>query len=364
MIHKIMIYHISGKRLLKSSFSEEGDKIHFDEKLFVNIINTTYQTQSKTSYLTISEYKICFKINGEIAVIIIGDIDDTENVLEEYSIRILKRYRLRYGDSGIEIPGDEITAFIEILNRLITQPTITLKVLLIGEPATGKTSILKILNNEPVPERYIPSVDASGNDFTDITDEAIVYIWDLPGREEHRWLWERYIRGADILLIVTDSTTPNMLNTMESWSSFREEVPDNIKICGLANMQDKKNALEPEVVGNILGFKTYPLSSKSLDERENIIKVLREICEDFILKGVETTSKKTSKSDESEILNTIMTIKEGLLNSLPPNHPIFVGINSWIDKLKENPNLNENDIKEFNKSVKYWRKKMEELMNT
>lgn len=360
MINKISIYHVSGKLLFSNSFNEEGEKTPVGENIIIPVIKATSDAGKKTSYLAIGDLKIVFKVEGEIAVAIFSDKNDLDSVLEDYSSRIIKRYKLRYGDTSEGIPDGERQSFISIVTSLVTSPTITLKIIMIGEPNTGKTSILKILNKEEPKKIYVPSVDAGGGEFPDITSETVVNVWDLPGREEHRWLWERYAVGCDIICIVTDSTTPNLLATMESWGTFKSNVSDEVMVFGLANMQDKKDALDAEVVGNILGFKTYPLTSKSLEDRGSVLRVFKEICESYILKGVE----KEVKTEKQQLLDTILSIKHGLEKVVPPNHPIFISFNGWVDKVRSKKELNAEDIAEFNKAIQNWTLKLEELMKT
>ncbi len=364
MINRVDIYHITGKKLFQNVFNAKKSFEFLDDNIITTIIRKTSETDNKTSYLIIGNIKIIFKLEGEIATVLFSEIEDIESVLEDYAARIIKRYRLRYGDTDEGVPEDEKEWFTEILTRLITAPTVALKVIMIGEPNTGKTSIFKILNKEEPNKVYIPSNDASGNTFTDITGEAAVSVWDLPGREEHRWLWERYSAGCDIIIIVTDSTTPNLLTTMETWGLYKKHVSETTMVVGLANMQDKKDALDASVVGNILGFKTYPLKSKSLDDRDEILKVFREICESYILRGLEEADIKTSQGEKNRLLEEIISIKNRLERSIPPNHPILISINGWIDRIKASSELSGEELKELNKAVNQWTVKLEEVMKS
>ncbi|MEM2906852.1 MAG: ADP-ribosylation factor-like protein [Candidatus Odinarchaeota archaeon] len=361
MINEVNIYHITGKRLFSSSFTDKRESQTLEENIITAIVKKTSEAESKIAYLTIGTTKIIFRIEGEIASVIFSDKDDIETVLEDYAYRIIKRYRLRYGDSLEGVPEDEMENFASILKRLITSPTIALKIVMIGEPNTGKTSILKILSNEEPSKIYIPSTDASGNTFSDITTEAVVNLWDLPGREEHRWLWERHTIGCDIILIVTDSTTPNLLSTMETWGLFKDHVDAKVAVVGLANMQDKKEALDPNIVSNILGFKTYPIISKSLENRKDILNVFKEICENYILHGLEEKTSEVNL-DKNQILENITSIKSGLERLIPPNHPILISINGWIERIKSKSELSDEEFNELDKAVKNWTAKLEELI--
>ncbi|WEU40470.1 MAG: GTPase domain-containing protein [Candidatus Odinarchaeum yellowstonii] len=364
MINRVDIYHKTGKKLFQSVFNDKNSFNFLDENIITAIIRKTSETDNKIAYIIIGNVKMVFKVEGELATVVFSDKEDIESVLEDYSSRILKRYRLRYGETEEGVPEEERDSFTTILTKLITSPTVALKLIMIGEPNTGKTSIFKILNREEPNKVYIPSNDASGNTFTDITGEAVVNVWDLPGREEHRWLWERYSAGCDIILIVTDSTTPNLLATMESWAAFKKYVGDNTMVVGLANMQDRKDALDAAVVGNILGFKTYPIKSKSLADRDGVLKIFKEICESYILKGLEETEGETVQQEENQLLDNIISIKNSLERFIPPNHPILISINGWIERIKSKSEISGEDLKELNKAVKQWTIKLEELMKS
>ncbi|KAH3762476.1 RAB GTPase protein A3 [Pelomyxa schiedti] len=96
---------------------------------------------------------------------------------------------------------------------------ITYKVVLLGDPSAGKTSIVtRLTSNAFIPE--IPStIGATYQVHNVAVDGCIVKleIWDTAGQERYRSLTPMYMRGAHAGVIVYDITSPPSFDSVSRW---------------------------------------------------------------------------------------------------------------------------------------------------
>ncbi|MHA1333497.1 MAG: ADP-ribosylation factor-like protein [Candidatus Odinarchaeia archaeon] len=361
MIKGVRIYHISGTLLTDYRWMNEEFTMEVDEDDIKNLITLIKKTKNNECMLRIADKKIVLKRKGEIIVIIFAEKDDNTQLIKEYAERIIRRFNLTYGVTPKIEDLSIFKKFAEVINRLLTEPNLAIKVLLIGEPNTGKTSLYKILINEKPPEKYEPTSEVASAHVDDITQEAEVYVWDMPGKEEFRWLWDRHLKGTEIVLVITDSTTKNVVSTMELLGEFKRKLSPTQEMIGIANKQDLPSALKPGVVGNILGIKTYPLITKDLKYRSEIVSTLKRIVESYLLKYY-IHIKEEVPPQNLEMIEAIKGVKDELLKYLPPNHPIFLSMKSWINRLKGGRDITTEEAKALCNSISQWRIFLEQLI--
>ena len=103
-------------------------------------------------------------------------------------------------------------------------------------------------------------------------------IWDYTGEEQFSFLWEEFIKGSNLILIVTDSTLENV----EKSKFFLEIVKSQFtqaNIAVIGNKQDLDNALEPDHIKKILKLKTYPLIALDQEYQEKLIGTISNLLE-------------------------------------------------------------------------------------
>jgi len=106
-----------------------------------------------------------------------------------------------------------------------------LKVVVIGNPAVGKTSIIKRYVNDYISENYKITI---GVDFSlkvlDIEGKKIhLQLWDIAGQERFGSMTRIYYKSAVGALIVFDVTQPE---TFESVIKWKEDLITQIKSYG------------------------------------------------------------------------------------------------------------------------------------
>lgn len=97
------------------------------------------------------------------------------------------------------------------------------KVIIMGDSAVGKTSIVACLNSLPFSGEKDATIGASFLTKTVETGhgEVILSVWDTAGQERYRSLIPTYSRGAHAAVLVYDVTSETSFQRVEAW---REEL--------------------------------------------------------------------------------------------------------------------------------------------
>ncbi|MFW9984236.1 MAG: Rab family GTPase [Candidatus Odinarchaeota archaeon] len=117
----------------------------------------------------------------------------------------------------------------DIHEKVIDRPTdFGLKVVMMGDGAVGKTSlVLRYTQNTFSPE-YKQSLGASfAVRDLEIEDQNVkLVIWDVAGQPSFRQVRRHYYSGAHGALLVFDVTEPRTFMTLQNWyNDFRNVVP-------------------------------------------------------------------------------------------------------------------------------------------
>lgn len=100
------------------------------------------------------------------------------------------------------------------------------KIIVIGDPAVGKTSLLTKFCGEKFNYEYVPTVgvnitkepvtikDDMGKDIT-----ANLMIWDIAGQPQFYMLHRPYFNGADGMILIYDITRSSSFSNINNWFS-------------------------------------------------------------------------------------------------------------------------------------------------
>ncbi len=145
------------------------------------------------------------------------------------------------------------------------------KICIIGEGGVGKTSLLSLLQGRDVPQERIPTVGLDVEDS--LLNGKNCSIWDLGGQKRFKFMWQDFLRGAGLAVIVCDSTKENVEKTKEIYDRFERSL--GMKIIAIANKQDLPGALTAQEVQKKLGgLKTYGMSAVRPELRQRMKEIL------------------------------------------------------------------------------------------
>ena len=144
------------------------------------------------------------------------------------------------------------------------------KICILGLSRVGKSSLLSLLQGRDIAQEADPTVGLEIEDSN--LNGRKTSIWDFGGQERYRFMWQDFLRGAGLTVIVCDSTEENIEKTKEIYGKFSRYLSS--KIIAIANKQDLPGALSADQVQKKLEITTYGMSAIRLDLRGRIRRIL------------------------------------------------------------------------------------------
>jgi small GTP-binding protein len=139
------------------------------------------------------------------------------------------------------------------------------KICVLGDPAVGKTSLIRRYVIDIFDDNYIPSVGMKvTKKVIDLKKESTtltLMIWDLLGSKSNRFD-SIYYKGVEGALIVCDVTRDETLENIPNWISGLFEITGQVPVIFLGNKVDIEGTSE-EIEEKMAVF-ARSLKSKSL----------------------------------------------------------------------------------------------------
>lgn len=164
---------------------------------------------------------------------------------------------------------------------------IKIKVIIIGEPAVGKTSLVKKYVSRQFANDYRASIGT--NLFTKNISlnsgvNATIQIWDIAGQERWTQMRHIYYKGTHGTIIVVDLTRKNTFDQIEKfWYPDLQENSINSPIILLANKEDLKKQVTDEDVKSLgRNINAKHIVYTSAKTGENVIKAFELISKEAI----------------------------------------------------------------------------------
>jgi Ras-related protein Rab-1A len=167
------------------------------------------------------------------------------------------------------------------------------KVIVIGDPAVGKTSLLTRFTSNKFEKKYLPTVGVNiVKEPIEVEDRngknAMVNImfWDIAGQPQFYMLHEPYFKGADGMILVFDVTRSSSFSNVKNWYNTAIKyglsgIP-KILVGNKIDLEKKRKIIVPMIkhLANELNcpyFETSALTGKNVKTLfENLAKILLE----------------------------------------------------------------------------------------
>lgn len=178
----------------------------------------------------------------------------------------------------------------------MSKPVTSIKLVLLGEAAVGKSSIVLRFVSDDFSENKEPTIGAAFlTQRVNINDHTVKFeIWDTAGQERFASLAPMYYRNAQAALVVYDVTKPQSFIKARHWvKELHEQASKNIIIALVGNKVDvveeneeerKVAREEAEKLAEEEGLLFFETSAKT---GANINEVFLGIGEKIPLKGPE-----------------------------------------------------------------------------
>ncbi|KAJ3448158.1 ras-related protein rab-5c [Anaeramoeba flamelloides] len=158
----------------------------------------------------------------------------------------------------------------------IKLPTYSFKIVVLGESAVGKTSILLRFHKNQFSTQLEPTIGASHvQKSINMTDCHIqLLIWDTAGQEQYHSLAPMYYRGARGALIVYDRTNYKSFERAKDWiKELKSKGSPNVRIVLVGNKidletnnVDTSEALTYAKENDMLFFETSAKTGEGIQE--------------------------------------------------------------------------------------------------
>lgn len=123
-----------------------------------------------------------------------------------------------------------------------------LKVIIVGDTNTGKTSLMQQFVNKKFDAKYKATIGADFLTKEIMIEEKLVtmQIWDTAGQERFQSLGMAFYRGADACVLVYDITNPKSFTNLKAWrDEFMLQAaprsPEQFPFMVLGNKCDKES---------------------------------------------------------------------------------------------------------------------------
>ena len=280
MIHNTLLVRISTKEVLAST---QYWPVEVPEEELLEYLTTREELKTKHGAdisempLIVGDMKFMADdwLEDALLVFVTDKREDERNIADklEMAAKALRR----------KLKKDGLQAVIDSYEQLVEPCVITrLKIALVGEGGTGKTTTLNLLLGETPPLQYVPTIALNLETVENIRfGNYSLVLWDFAGQERFRTLWRFYFHGADVIFLVCDSSLRNVIISRDILKLIRRDAP-KVPVFALANKQDLPNAMKPEVVGKILGVPTYPMVAIDKNRRDEMLSILMAAAAQYI----------------------------------------------------------------------------------
>ena len=169
------------------------------------------------------------------------------------------------------------------------QTEMIFKIIVIGDPAVGKTSLLTNFCGEKFEYEYVPTVgvnitkepvtirDDMGKDTT-----INLMVWDIAGQPQFYMLHRPYFNGADGMMLVYDITRSSSFSNINNWYSTAVKyglsgIP-RILIGNKIDLKDDRKIILP-MAEHLSEKITAPFFETSALTGENVPGIFQKIAE-------------------------------------------------------------------------------------
>ena len=180
-----------------------------------------------------------------------------------------------------------------------------IKVILVGESFTGKTSLI----NTAMGLKFIEGVEASTSAASFVTKKVkigektfLVNLWDTIGQEKYRSLTKIFIKDSKIVIFVYDITNKQSFKELDFWFKTIQDVLGNEPVIGIAgNKKDlvMKEEVPEEEAQKFADEKKVPLK---LTSAKNPLS-FNSFLEDLIKKYIEKNGGKIESGEGQKLEN-------------------------------------------------------------
>ncbi|MHA2035964.1 MAG: ADP-ribosylation factor-like protein [Promethearchaeota archaeon] len=274
--------------MLRQVFIVLNDKMAYQRSyakgLDVSIFSNVYQKVKKvalskfgpeTGSYEFFEYKLSYITDEKTNLVLLfvtglgDDFKDVEPQLKKFKKEFIEFYGEDFTKDGFEIIGEVLDPIVDTIHRNLKP-----KISIVGFSGVGKTTTTRLIKSEEIPMQHIPTI--TGEVATIKIGKLSFFLWDFAGQDQFDFLWEKFIRGSDAVLLMTDSTLENLEKSRFFIELVNKAVP-YARFAVIANKQDLPHAMKIEDIERLMGNKTYGFIAIDLNNRPKMIRIIADL---------------------------------------------------------------------------------------
>nr|MDO8134441.1 Rab family GTPase [Candidatus Njordarchaeum guaymaensis] len=178
---------------------------------------------------------------------------------------------------------------------LVPEAGLVFKVILVGDAAVGKTSIVNKHLTSAIKEKYFPSLGANvaTKDYDIAGSHVTLKIWDIAAQEKFSWVRQKYYMMAKAGIIVYDVTKPGTFENVRFWfADLKTYLPDKIPMILIANKIDLPAIVDMKAGQRLADEIGAEFIETSAMTGENIQKAFERITETLLASAPSSPQKK------------------------------------------------------------------------
>ncbi|MHA1784854.1 MAG: Rab family GTPase [Candidatus Helarchaeota archaeon] len=169
----------------------------------------------------------------------------------------------------------------------MTENLIKLKIVVIGDPAVGKTTLITKYSTKKFVDDYKMTVGFQISKIVkDIGKSKVQFmINDIAGQERFKIMRHRFYAGADGCLLVFDLTNKVTLKNIEMWYKEAKQYVgnDELAMMLIGNKHDLKRVIPQEIGEKVADVIKVPYYETSAKTGLNVDKIFEKLY-DLIMK--------------------------------------------------------------------------------
>lgn len=199
----------------------------------------------KTFKLPGSNFQIFHRSKDNLIFVLITDLIDNKEYIENILIRTIDKFHTLFPNSDSIDPSTIYKDdFLNFLNEI--QHDMHSKIAIMGPYNSGKTYLYNMLKDNG--EREIADF-AKVSTFT--IKELKFDLWDFQLPENYHGLWNKFIRGSDLIILLFDLSNYN-LKVIEHFLQLYNQESKLSKLLIIGNKTDLVNKDEIKLSSNLL----------------------------------------------------------------------------------------------------------------